>query len=120
MSLPPEKDPQVTLVIWASFVMSQLVFFAIAHQLPAGESGVPSLVWPVLALGAAAGSVYIPMWMQAPGQTVFIVRWALAEVAALAGMLAWWLSGSLGVQLLCAGIGMAAHIAAFPGLPRPR
>ncbi|MDP2311478.1 MAG: hypothetical protein Q8P41_01120 [Pseudomonadota bacterium] len=105
-------------ILWSAFVPTHLMFLIIGNFVPAEPIAqadlVPLLALPaVVAAGIAAeGSLLARVAPKA--QSWFVMRFALAEVAALVGFLSYFLTGTHLVQFLCAGVGFMAHVLSLP------
>ena len=114
----PASPNQTLLIMWAAFVMSHVLITAVpflAQMEPGGGSGGLALALPALALLNGTASLMARAWLRVPNiQTFYVVRWALAESATLFGLVGWFITGSHTTQYACAGIGLLAHVMAYP------
>lgn len=105
-------------MIWGTFILTHATITAVPFfgQLEAAQGmAALVLVFPALAMGVGTASLTAPLWLRvSERQTFHIVRWALAEAATLFGLAGWFNTGSYAVLFTCAGIGLLAHLAAFP------
>ncbi|MES2643975.1 MAG: hypothetical protein V4850_31085 [Myxococcota bacterium] len=116
MSTTPPATPLPLL--WAAFIGSHVMFVAITFFVP-GQPIAQANLLPILAVPAmivagiaAEGSLVARVAPQA--QTWCLIRFALAEVAGVLGLLVYFFSGEHLVQLVCAACGLMAHLLAFP------
>lgn len=105
-------------ILWATFLPTHLLFIALTFFLPAEPitdiSWLPVLALPALGLAgiAAEGSILARVAQQP--QAWFLLRFVLSEVAAVVGFLAYFVSGTHVIQLICAGCGLLGHLLSFP------
>jgi hypothetical protein len=128
--LAARPSPRLTAwITWGALIFGVLAFSAVAAFVGPGlRRGMPSPlpdVVPLAALGLSilllVASRLVPGALPAgtPPLTRNIVALAIGEAGALAGLVAWMLTGS-GQALAAAGVGLAAMLACFPGDARWR
>lgn len=115
---PTTPLPTPLPILWGAFILSHVMFVVLTFFVPAEPIAETSLV-PLLALPAlvvagiaAEGSLVARVAPQV--QTWCLLRFALAEMAGVLGLVVYFLSGAHLVQLACAGCGLLAHLLAFP------
>ncbi len=111
----PAPNP-IPLILWSAFGMTHLVLVFITTLIPPQPSNPGMVLFVIPALASATISVGARSIFKGnfPAQTLFIVRWALAESATLMGFVSWYISGDRPVQAVCTLAGLAAWAIAMP------
>jgi hypothetical protein len=104
-------------ILWVSFFSAHVLFAGVSTVVaPVADLGPAAAVFGLVALlpaGLAAEGGILARAIT-PAQSWFIVRFAMAESAAILGLVAFLTSGSHLVQLGCAALGLVAHLLSFP------
>ena len=121
-----DATARVLFIMWSSMLISHVLIFAVGQIVPPSSDpptadGLEIMSFLCLGLGvvtAVASALAVPMLFrgQAPQayQTMMIMRWAVAEMATIFGLVLTMMGGELQWALMLTGLGIVAHLTAFP------
>lgn len=120
------KDPsaQVLFILWIAMLTSHVLLFAVGQIVPPTPDSTPSpedleimaIVLTMLGVGTAlASGLALPILFRGqPFPTLMILRFAMAESSTLFGLVLALLGAEMQWVYILTGLGVVAHIAAFP------
>jgi F0F1-type ATP synthase membrane subunit c/vacuolar-type H+-ATPase subunit K len=125
--MPPEsKDPgtQVVFILWLAMLLSQLAVFGVGQIVPPAPDGSLSpedlelMAMAFTGVGVMtvlASALAVPILFRGQNfQTIMILRFALAESATIFGLVLAMLGADMQWVYILTGLGLVAHITAFP------
>jgi len=118
--MPTPQPNLVPYILWGAMGSSQAILLFIGASqphVPVPDAVLTAQILVVPAMIAAVVSAVLGLGAVVPALDVIpraIVRWALAESAALLGLVALQLSGAPLYQYVCAAFGFVAWAYAFP------
>jgi hypothetical protein len=120
------RDPsaQVLFILWIAMLTSHVLLFGVGQIVPPTPGSTPSpedleimaIVLTMLGVGTAlASGLALPILFRGqPFQTLMILRFATAESSTLFGLVLALLGAEMQWVYILTGLGVVAHITAFP------